>query len=510
MQGLFINRLTTAHETLLEAWQRYPAIHFALHLCIPFFLRFYQTPAALLMLPFLCICRTYKGTLHQFARSTTLVVSTFYFLSPVKNTPLPHSQGAAYITIDQIKPIVTFNSRSYAYSGFIKSFLTNGKFYHNLPYTFYSKKMELNANHDYFISSLSLEQSRPYHWIIKKDKYTTFSPTSRFSLTQKRYLLKQKIKALCKKHFPEKRTFYFLSAMATGDIESPILACQFQRLGLSHLLSISGFHFSLIVLFLAFITKYTAALSIQRLCTLIVTTGCFLYFGASPSIARAYLAVALFMLGVNFHKFPTPLNLLGGSFCVALLTNPYLFVHIGFQLSFAATFGILTFYSPLENLYSRLLPSRPLQDLQIFSPLHQHGYLLTTFLRKTLALSSSAQLLTLPLVLFHFQEFSYAGLLYNLFFPLGASLSLFLLLVGFVAFPVSTWVHKLNAKYTHHLLDFVSYPPKRFLYQWTFFHSHSFFVVLFFCLIILGVYLKERLKEYGLDVHQEIGSESAI
>jgi competence protein ComEC len=97
-----------------------------------------------------------------------------------------------------------------------------------------------------------------------------------------------------------------------------------------------------------------------------------------------------------------------------------------------------------------------------FSSLDQHGYLLSSFIRKTFALNLSVFLATFLPLLYLFHKFPLLSLAYNLFFPLGVSLSLLLLLSAslFSFIPsFSAIFHQINNAFTSALLELISYPP---------------------------------------------------
>jgi len=184
----------------------------------------------------------------------------------------------------------------------------------------------------------------------------------------------------------------------------------------------------------------------------------FFYMGGAPSISRAWIATLLYLIGMAFNLKAHPLNTLGVALGAALLIDPLIAMHIGFQLSFSATLGILLFYFPFEKQLERLLPKRPYKELRQMTFLSQCGYLLCYYLRKVLALQGAALIFTLPLLLFHFGSYPLVSIIYNLFYPLLFSclLALFLLHLDFLTAPFASF-----------MLMLVEGAPKKLLFKLT-------------------------------------------
>ncbi|MHC1782104.1 MAG: ComEC/Rec2 family competence protein [Anaerolineaceae bacterium] len=178
----------------------------------------------------------------------------------------------------------------------------------------------------------------------------------------------------------------------------------FRETGTAHILAVSGFNISILVALLAAFFRRI----IPRLWSLIpVLVGIILFclmIGGQASVVRAAVMGCAAQVGLTLGRRPAGGSALLFSAAVMSLFNPFILWDIGFQLSFAATFGILLWGDALTNaamnLSERLLP--PSISAQIA------GWL-AEFLLITLA----AQIFTLPISAFHFQTFSWIGLAAN-------------------------------------------------------------------------------------------------
>lgn len=127
----------------------------------------------------------------------------------------------------------------------------------------------------------------------------------------------------------------------------------FQRSGLVHVLAISGFHVVLLAGMLMVFLKATRlphkAASIIAICLLGVYVP---VTGGSPAVIRAVLMFAVPQLGTLLQRPANTLNSLGVALLCILLHSPAELWNTGFQLSAAATAGILVgnSYNPLRHL----------------------------------------------------------------------------------------------------------------------------------------------------------------
>jgi len=173
----------------------------------------------------------------------------------------------------------------------------------------------------------------------------------------------------------------------------------YSNTGVVHIIAISGLHLGMIYglllwLFSPFMPIYWIKW-IRPLVILIVLWGFALLTGAAPSIIRAALSFSFLLLSQSLGYQNNQLNALAASAFFLLLFDPWLIWDIGFQLSYAAVAGIL--------LYAKIL----MRWLRIKNPLLRAIWQLN-------ALTLSAQVFTLPLVLYHFQQFPNLFLFCNL------------------------------------------------------------------------------------------------
>ncbi|HVS02750.1 MAG TPA: DNA internalization-related competence protein ComEC/Rec2 [Thermoanaerobaculia bacterium] len=153
-----------------------------------------------------------------------------------------------------------------------------------------------------------------------------------------------------------------------------------RRAGLSHLLAVSGLHVGMLAALVALVLL-PAPRGWRIAGAALAALAYALLVGPRPSVLRAAAMAAAAAAALGLRRPPQALNALGLAALALLLTDPARLGHLGFQLSFAATTGILLLAPRLARALSWL--PRPLA--------------------LSLAVTLAAQLATLPwsLAAFH-------------------------------------------------------------------------------------------------------------
>ncbi|MBO5042274.1 MAG: ComEC/Rec2 family competence protein [Clostridia bacterium] len=135
------------------------------------------------------------------------------------------------------------------------------------------------------------------------------------------------------------------SALLLGDRThlSDTLKKDFERIGTSHMLAISGLHITLLFGFLAALLKLFRLPPRLRAVILTLTATAYLtYLGFPPSATRAVVMLGMTYLASLCYAGADPLTSLGLAGALILLFSPTTVSDVGFWMSFSATFGILT------------------------------------------------------------------------------------------------------------------------------------------------------------------------
>ena len=178
----------------------------------------------------------------------------------------------------------------------------------------------------------------------------------------------------------------------------------FRETGTTHIIAISGFNITIVAgLFAKFFGRFlnrrqaaVAALLGIGLYTLLV--------GADPAVVRAAVMGGLSIFAHQIGRRQHGLNAAALASLIMVAITPGLLWDVSFQLSLAATLGLILYADPLASWFvraaSKFLPVSAVE--RIAQPVSE--YFLFTL---------AAQLTTLPVMLFHFGSFSLLTFLAN-------------------------------------------------------------------------------------------------
>ena len=182
---------------------------------------------------------------------------------------------------------------------------------------------------------------------------------------------------------------------------------------LSHILAISGMHMALVTGIVFFAVRYALVLMPSMALhphnkKYAAAAGLFaglsyLVLADFPiSAVRAYVMVALLLGAVLLDREVQPMRSLAWAALLLLLYNPANVLEPGFQLSFVATMGLIAWY---EAMRARQQDEEEHKSFFRKLRLYLGAIMLTTLV---------AELVTAPLVIYHFNNASFYGMLANL------------------------------------------------------------------------------------------------
>lgn len=166
--------------------------------------------------------------------------------------------------------------------------------------------------------------------------------------------------------------------------------------GVLHIVALSGVNISILTTLTAKITLFMGrkASSIFTICLIVLFV---LFVGPSPSVVRAAMMGSLSLLAVTFGRQDWGLLSLFLVSGIMLLFDFSLIKNLSFQLSFAATFGIILANKRVKRQYINGLSDR-----------------VKYWFKENIKLTLSAQLFTVPIILFNFHRLSLIAPVANL------------------------------------------------------------------------------------------------
>jgi len=164
----------------------------------------------------------------------------------------------------------------------------------------------------------------------------------------------------------------------------------FSSAGAMHVLAVSGLHvgivFGVFILFFGFLRKQKFGKFIFIILAILILWSYAFITGLSPSVMRAATMFSLVVIATNVNRRASIYNSLAASALLLLIINPNNLFEVGFQLSYAAVFGIVYLQPKIEYLW-------PVQNK------------LLRFFWTLLTVSIAAQVATFPITSFYFNQF---------------------------------------------------------------------------------------------------------
>ena len=176
---------------------------------------------------------------------------------------------------------------------------------------------------------------------------------------------------------------------------NPELVEEFQTTGIIHILSVSGSHMSVLAMFVAWLCN--KVLKLPRSATLAIgvfVIGTYtLLSGVLPHVIRSAIMGVLVFTATALEVEALGARLLSLTALAMLIVKPLLIFDISFQLSFSATAGLIYIAGDLRNLMWRL-PYR---------------------FKFPAAMTIAAQVASLPIIIWYFNQVSLSAILSNVF-----------------------------------------------------------------------------------------------
>ncbi len=279
--------------------------------------------------------------------------------------------------------------------------------------------VENNRNPYEFDYKNYLAKKRVYRQVyISTDQWIKTGYTE-ITIFTRAELIREKLLQIYRNQPIDETEFEILSALTLGYKREldPETKRVFSASGASHVLAVSGLHvgivFWVVSLIFGFLRKGKNGRIFFVLISVILLWSYAFITGLSPSVMRASLMFSIYVIGENIGRKSNIYNSMAASAFILLLINPNSLFDAGFQLSYAAVFGIVFLQPRLER------------QITVKNKILKYFWSLLT-------VSISAQVATFPITSYYFGQFPGYFWLTNMFvipavmalIPLGISLLL--------------------------------------------------------------------------------------
>ncbi|MEO7530032.1 MAG: ComEC/Rec2 family competence protein, partial [Sediminibacterium sp.] len=254
------------------------------------------------------------------------------------------------------------------------------------------------------------QQGIHYQVYLQSKEYIITGQSNKNTLTELLINTRSKVLAVFRQYIPGEVEIGVAEALLIGyrdDLDKELVR-SYSNTGVVHIIAISGLHlgmiYGLMLIMIKPFRKQRWMRWVKPLLILFFLWGFSLLAGAVPSILRSAVMFSFIVIGESLGRRTNIYNTLAASAFCLLLYNPYFFWDVGFQLSYTAVLSIVLFMKP------------------VYRWLYFKNKLLSAVWQLN-AVTISAQILTLPIIIYYFHQFP------NLF-----------LFTNFIAVPLSGFI----------------------------------------------------------------------
>lgn len=215
------------------------------------------------------------------------------------------------------------------------------------------------------------------------------------------YNLRDNLLSILQLHGLEGREFAVGAALILGytDELDPEIMRAYAGSGALHVLSVSGLHvgimYVVVAWLLSFLDKVKRGNIVKAILLILFLAFYAMITGLSPSVLRASVMFGFIVIAKSFNYHTNIYNTLAVSAIALLIYDPYLVMQVGFQLSYLAVIGIVTFQPLLIDLWA---PKTKLMS----------------WVWEITCVSIAAQIATAPLGFLYFHQFPVYFMISNL------------------------------------------------------------------------------------------------
>jgi len=239
----------------------------------------------------------------------------------------------------------------------------------------------------------------------------------------KAYQLKTDFSDHLEKIIPPGNELSILKALAIGEKRniSDSLKKSYKESGAMHLLALSGLHVGIIYLILSnilsIIGNSITQKKIKSICIILFLWFFAIITGLSSSICRAVIMITVYEISGFFSADRNFLCSLSISALLITLFNPSAPRNIGFQLSYCAVLSIFFIYPRLNSFLKTQTK-------------------IVGYIWKSVSLSISCQIVTTPLILYHFGSYPVYFLITNLLAIPLTEIIIYLIIISLLTFDI--------------------------------------------------------------------------
>ena len=199
----------------------------------------------------------------------------------------------------------------------------------------------------------------------------------------------------------------------------------FKNSNLTHMLAVSGSHFTYIILAISFVNKGIKRKRLGQIIMIIVIILFMNLTGNTASVVRSGIMAIYIILASIFHKRADIWTSMAVAIIIQLINNPYAIFDIGLQLSYGGVIGIVGFN---KNILSKILYFDNYIKINIKEKIQKNNKYkmqeinnteiklskVKKYIIEASAVTISANIVIIPIMMYHFNTISFTFLISNL------------------------------------------------------------------------------------------------
>ena len=199
----------------------------------------------------------------------------------------------------------------------------------------------------------------------------------------------------------------------------------FKNSNLTHMLAVSGSHFTYIIIAISFVNKGIKRKRLGQIIMIIVIILFMNLTGNTASVVRSGIMAIYIILASIFHKRADIWTSMAVAIIIQLINNPYAIFDIGLQLSYGGVIGIVGFN---KNILSKILYFDNYIKINIKEKIQKNNKYkmqeinnteiklskVKKYIIEASAVTISANIVIIPIMMYHFNTISFTFLISNL------------------------------------------------------------------------------------------------
>lgn len=174
----------------------------------------------------------------------------------------------------------------------------------------------------------------------------------------------------------------------------------FKDSNLTHMLAVSGSHFTYIILAVGYVNKMIKRNRLGKIIVIIVIILFMNLTGNTASVARSGIMAIMMVIASLFYRRADIWTSMAVALLIQIIDNPYVIFDIGLQLSYGGVIGIVLLNEKITNTLTRYLNKKESKIKQ---------YVITA-----ISVTLSANIIIIPMMLLNFNTLSFSFIISNL------------------------------------------------------------------------------------------------